>query len=335
MSLLSRPLSRRQCLQAGLGSWMARPGQAQAQAPAAPWPGRPIRLTVVYPPGGISDLVARALAERLGRILNVPVLVEHRAGGGGSTGMEALANARPDGYTLAFSAITPLTLKPLPGRAAYDPARDITPLASVMHTPVLLVATPAFAVKSIAAAVQAAQDLPGRVRWASSGFGTTGHLVLEQVQWVSGAKFNHIPYKGGGQQLNDALSGQFELLSTNLGPQQLQYIRSGRLVPLAVGAPFRVASLPGLPTFAEAGFAAANLSSLFGIFGPAGMPEAIKVRLNAEINKVMREPSMQRLLMSIDNLPAGGSAADFSRAIASATVQNRLLMDRAGLQAEH
>jgi tripartite-type tricarboxylate transporter receptor subunit TctC len=331
---MTKRLSRRQCLVAGLGTQLAlRPWAAQAQT-QTPWPNRPIRLTVVYPPGGISDLVARALAEHLSLALSVPVLVEHRAGAGGSTGMEALAKAKADGYTLAFSAITPLTLNPWLGRVAYDSASDFTPLASVMHTPVLLVATPAFAAKTLAAAVQMARAKPGDVRWASSGFGTTGHLVLEQVQLASGAHFNHIPYKGGGQQLTDALSGQFELLSTNLGPQQLQYLRNGRLTALAVGAPRRLASLPELPTFAEAGFAAANLSSLFGIFAPAKLPGQIAARLNAEINLAMQTPALQHLLLSIDNLPAGGSAAAFSHEIGLASAQNQRMIKAAGLQAE-
>lgn len=340
-------LSRRLCLLAGLGTQLPLlfPCAAQGQTlhPALqPWPNRPIRLSVVYPPGGLSDLVARALAERLGQALGVPVLVEHRAGAGGSTGMEALVKAKPDGYTLAFSAITPLTLTPWLSRVAVDPlhdpvrdpVRDFTPLASVMHTPVLLVATPAFAAKTLAAAVQAAHARPGAVRWASSGFGTTGHLVLEQVQLAAGIKFNHIPYKGGGQQLTDALSGQFELLSTNLGPQQLQYLRNGRLTALAVGAPRRLASLPELPTFAEAGFAAANLSSLFGIFGPARLPGLIATRLNAEINLAMQTPAMQQLLLSIDNLPAGGSAAAFADEISLASAQNQRMIEAAGLRTE-
>ena len=341
---MTKRVSRRQCLVAGLGAqFPLLPGAAQAQAQtqtqtqrsAQPlWPNRPIRLTVVYPPGGISDLVARALAEHLSLALSVPVLVEHRAGAGGSTGMEALAKDKPDGYTLAFSAITPLTLNPWLGRVAYDSASDFTPLASVMHTPVLLVATPAFAAKTLTAAVQMARAKPGSVRWASSGFGTTGHLVLEQVQLASGARFNHIPYKGGGQQLTDALSGQFELLSTNLGPQQLQYLRSGRLTALAVGAPRRLTSLPELPTFAEAGFAAANLSSLFGIFGPPKLPAVIAARLNAEINQALLTPAMQHLLLSIDNLPAGGTSAEFSHEISHASTQNRRMIEAAGLQAE-
>jgi tripartite-type tricarboxylate transporter receptor subunit TctC len=339
---MTKRVSRRLCLVAGLGTqfallpWAAR---AQTSLPGQQtWPNRPIRLSVVYPPGGISDLVARALAERLSLAFGVPVLVEHRAGAGGSAGMEALAKAKADGYTLAFSAITPLTLNPWLSRVAADPRRDpahnFTPLASVMHTPVLLVATPAFAAKTLVAAVQAARANPGHVRWASSGFGTTGHLVLEQVQLASGARFNHIPYKGGGQQLSDALAGQFELLSTNLGPQQLQYLRNGRLTALAVGAPRRLTSLPELPTFAEAGFAGANLSSLFGIFGPPKLPAVIAARLNAEINLALQTPAMQRLLLSIDNLPAGGTAADFSREIASASAQNRRMIDAVGLQTE-
>ncbi len=167
---------------------------------------------------------------------------------------------------------------------------------------------------------------PGALRWASSGLGTTGHLVLEQVQVDSGAVFTHIPYKGGGQQLNDALSGQFELLSTNLAPLQLKYIRSGQLKPLALGAPARLPSLPGTPTFAELGLEAANLTSLFGVFAPAGLRADIASRLNGEINLALSEPELQAVLLAADNLPAVFSSGEFQRQIELATEQNRRLL---------
>lgn len=305
-----------------------------ASVQAAAWPTRPIRLIVVYPPGGISDLVARALAAKLSTRLGQAVLIDYRPGAGGSTGMEELARAKPDGYSLAFSAITPLSLTPLLRRVSYDAQRDFSMLAAVMHTPLLLVATPAFGGHDLAAVLRAARANPGALRWASSGLGTTGHLVLEQMQLASGAVFTHIPYKGGGQQLNDALSGQFELLSTNLGPLQLQYIRSGHFKPLALGAPARLASLAGTPTFAELGFEAANLASLFGIFGPAGLSIDIAQRLNHEINHALAAPDLQAQLLAADNLPAAASMAEFRGQIESAIAQNRRLLLAGRIRAE-
>ncbi|MCV2350677.1 tripartite tricarboxylate transporter substrate binding protein [Paucibacter sp. Y2R2-4] len=295
------------------------------------WPNRPIRVLLVYPAGGISDLVARSLAATLSARLGQAVLIEHRPGAGGATGIEELARAPADGYTFAFSAITPLSLTPLLRRTHYDPLRDILPVAGVMHTPMLLVATPAFSGRDLAAVLRTARDQPGRLRWASSGMGTTGHLVLEQLQAAEGVRFSHIPYKGGGQQLGDAISGQFELLSTNLGPQQLQYLRKGQLRALAIGAPQRLSSLPEVPSFAELGYPNANLASLFGVFAPAGLSPVLLQRVNHEINLALQHSEMQARLRSIDNLPALGSPADFSRLISQATARNRRLLENGRL----
>ncbi len=247
----------------------------RAQAEPARWPGGPIRILLVYPPGGISDQVLRTLAELLVPLLGVPVAVEYRPGAGGSLGLAALAAAPPDGHTLAFSALSPLTLYPQLARVRYHPLRDITPVAGVMLTPALLVGTPAFAGHSVADLASAACAAPQRLRWATTGAGTTGHLVLAQWQRASGCRVSHIPYKGGGQQLSDALAGHFELLSTNVAAAQRQHIRSGQFKPLAVGAPQRLDSLPGVPTWAELGLPEANLASVFGLMAPAGTPPAV------------------------------------------------------------
>ena len=234
MSLLRRQL---------LGA-TALAGFARAHGQESDWPSRPLRLIVVYPPGGVSDLMARALAEPLAEALDVPVLVEHRPGAGGSIGIDALARAAPDGYTLAFSAISPLTLHPLIARLARDRLHAVDPVVSVMRTPVLVVGTPAFQGRRFEDAITQARQHPGELRWASSGIATTGHLVLAQVRALAGVEITHIPYQGGGPQLNDALGGQFEILSTNVAVQQLRYIEEGRLRALAVGAPRRLAASP-------------------------------------------------------------------------------------------
>jgi tripartite-type tricarboxylate transporter receptor subunit TctC len=311
-----------------LGRWglaaLASPGLAvsAARAGTAPWPERPIRMLVVYPPGGVSDITARALAEPLSRALGVPVLVEHRAGAGGSVGMDALSRAAPDGCTIAFSAITPITLQPLIGRVGYDPLRAFAPVASVMRTPVLVVGTPAFEGRSFEDLIALAKARPGAVRWATSGVATLGHMVLVQVRIRSGTVITHIPYAGGGPQLNDALAGHFEVLSTNLAAQQLQYVEAGRLKPLAVGAPARLAALPDVPTLAELGFAQANLASLFGVFAPARTPQPVLQRLNAEVNRALQSAALQERLREAYNLPASGSAAAFAAEIAADRKRN-------------
>lgn len=291
------------------------------------WPRRPLRLIVVYPPGGVSDGMARALAEPLAQALGMPVVVDNRAGAGGSVGLGLLSRAPADGHTLAFSAISPLTLQPLIGHVPYDPLRAFAPVVGVMRTPVLVVGTPAFTGQGFEALVAQARRSPSQLRWATSGVATIGHLVLAQVRAVSGAAIVHVPYHGGGPQLTDALGGQFEVLSTNVAAQQLQYIAEGRLQALAVGAPQRIDALPGVPTLAELGYPEANRDSLFGLFAPAGTPAPVVARINHEVERLLlQDDTLRRRLREAHNLPAGGSAEDFAREIAADRRRNRALV---------
>jgi len=320
------PVDRRLLIQRAIAmaclGWRA----GLVNATEAPWPSRPIRLIVVYPVGGVSDAIARALAQQLAALLGVAVVVENRAGAGGSSGMHALASAKPDGHTLAFSAITPLSLHPLLAKVKYDPLKDIVPLVGVMNTPALLVGTQAFDGETFADLLAPPHPRAASLRWATTGFGTTGHMVLEQVRLATGLPISHIPYKGGASQLNDALAGHFELLSTNAGATQLAYIKLGKLKPLAVGAPSRLDSLPTVPTFDELGLPRANLSSLFGLFAPAGVPEPVLDRLNAAVNQLLQQAEMRALLAANDSLPLGGSPASFASRIRVETENNRRLI---------
>jgi tripartite-type tricarboxylate transporter receptor subunit TctC len=182
---------------------------------------------------------------------------------------------RQTATTLGFAAISPLALNPHLGKSPFDPAKDIVPVASVMVSPVLLLATPATDAKDFNELLARARAKPGAVRWATSGPASLGHIMLEQLKAAARVDITHVPYKGGGQQMNDALSGQFEVLSINASGAVMQHIQAGKLRPLAVGAPARLDTLPAVPTLAELGFASANLSSLFGVFAPAGTPAPV------------------------------------------------------------
>lgn len=319
-------LSRRQIL----ATLAVAPLSVAAQP--GPWPSAPIRIVVAYPAGGVSDVVARALGEKLSARLGTPVVVENKAGAGGSIGMDTVAKAAPDGHTLGFSAISPLVLNPHLGKPPFDPVHDIAPVASVMYSPVLLLGTQALPARDFGQLLAAAKAKPGEVRWATSGLASLGHIMLEHIMQSRGVQITHVPYKGGGQQLNDALSGQFEVLSTNAGPAVMQHIKAGKLHPLAVGAPKRLQALPDVPTLAELGVPAANLTSVFGIFAPAKTPVAVLERLNAEINQALALPDIRARLEASDNVPTGGTAAEFARHIAAESESNARIIRAANIR---
>ncbi|WP_066734654.1 tripartite tricarboxylate transporter substrate binding protein [Cupriavidus sp. D384] len=310
---------------------------ASAAAPtlaADNYPSRPIRMIVAYPTGGISDAVARALGEKLSVQMGTSVVVENKAGAGGSIGIDAVAKAAPDGYTLGFASTSPLTLNPHVGRVNYDPQRDVAPVMSVMYSPVLVIATPSFTGKTFQDLIAQSKAKPGSVRWATSGLGTVGHVMLEQVRSKSRADITLIPYKGAGQQMNDALGGQFEVMSTNASPMLTQHMQAGRLRAIAVGAPKRLDSLPNVPTFDELGYPKANLTSTFGIFAPGKTPAAIIDKLNAELNKALAEPEVRDRLMRGGEVPTGGSAAQFAKAIHAESQENARIVKEAGIKAD-
>ncbi|WP_431129989.1 Bug family tripartite tricarboxylate transporter substrate binding protein [Variovorax paradoxus] len=304
---------------------------AGAQAQTVP---KTIRLIVAYPAGGVSDVVARALGDKLAIQLGTTVVVENRAGASGAIGMDAVAKAAPDGATLGFSAISPLVLSPHLGKLPFDPLKDVAPVASVMYSPVLLIATPASKAKDFRALLSDAKAQPGAVRWATSGPASLGHIVLEQVRSAAGVDITHVPYKGGGQQLNDALGGQFEILSSNASPTLTSHIQAGKLRPLAVGAPARLESLPQVPTLGELGYNAANINSLFGVFAPAATPPALVAKYNAEINKALASPELRAKLTATDNVPTGGTPAAFAREIASEFESNGRIVKAANIKAD-
>ena len=330
MSALHNPLSRRAWL-AHAAALAAVPTALPVQAQA--WPAKPIKITVAYPPGGVADAMARLLVDRLTQVLGQSVVVDNKAGASGSIGMDAVAKAAPDGYSLGFSAISPLVLNPHLGKSPFDPAKDIVPVVSVIASPVLLLGTSSLAAKDFKALLAAAKAKPGALRWATSGPASLGHIVLEQLKAGAGVDITHIPYKGGAQQINDALAGQFEVLSTNAGPAIMGHIKAGKLTPLAVGSPARLEQLPQAPTLAELGLPAANLASVFGLFAPAGTPVAVVERLNNEVNKLLRDRDVLQKIDAADNLPTGGSAADFARMIATESANNARIITAAGITA--
>ncbi|HEY0821632.1 MAG TPA: tripartite tricarboxylate transporter substrate binding protein [Rhizobacter sp.] len=284
---------------------------ALVAAPAVRGADAPLRIVVAYPTGGVSDEIARLLAERLAIERGQPVMVENRPGNGGGIAMEMLARAPADGRLLVFSALSPLTMHPL----RYDPLRDIAPVAAVMATATLVAGTSALPAESFAQMVALARAQPGTLRWATTGVGTTGHRVFEAIASALALQMVHIPYKGGGQSLVDALGGQFELMSTNVAATQLRLVAQQRLKALAVGAPRRLPALPAVPTLAELGVPQANLVSRFGLFAPGAAPRPWRDEVNAQVQRALRSPVLQARLRAGHNETAVGGVDPFEAAV--------------------
>jgi tripartite-type tricarboxylate transporter receptor subunit TctC len=317
-------LTRRTAL--ALAAASVWPSQAKARQR---WPTPRLTLVLAYPPGGITDRLAQDLAERLRRGLGLVVVADHRPGAGGTLAMEQLVRAAADGSVMVLNAATPLTLAPWMGVVRYDPLRDVAPLRALVDTPLLVVGTPSLQAQDWAGMIEQARTQPGGLRWASSGVASTGHLVMEQVRLDSKAPLIHVPYKGGGQQLQDALGGQFEVLSTNLAMAQLQWVQQGRMKALAVGAAKRQAGLPMVPTLTELGHPAANRWSTFGLFAPGAMPATLRMRLQSLFTQVL-DDDWQEFVRSQYSEPAFLEGQGFAAWIADESQRNRRLASDPG-----
>ncbi len=297
------------------------------------WPSRPLKIVVPYPAGGVNDVVARMLGERLAPLLGQPVVVDNKAGAGGTIGMDAVARS-DDGHTLAFAAISPLTLNPHIMKVQYDPMKDFIAVASVMYSPVYVLATPKFKGRTFADAIALAKAQPGKVSIASSGYGTLGHIMIEQIRRKSGADLTHVPYKGGSQLVTDAAGGQFDLFVANPFAAINGLIDEGKLRVLAVTGPRRLPNMPQVQTLAELGYPEANLTSLFGFYAPASTPPDVVRRLNADINKVLAEKDTQEKLRKLDNVVSPATPQQFAAVIEKEHAANARVVKEANIKAE-
>jgi tripartite-type tricarboxylate transporter receptor subunit TctC len=324
-------ISRRSALAQGLGS-LAGALVPLAACAQEGWPTRPVRIIVPYPAGGVNDVVARMFADHLRPLLGQPVVVDNRAGAGGTIGMDAVAKA-DDGHTLAFAAISPLTLNPHIMKVQYDPLKDFQAVAPVMYSPVYVLATPRFQ-GSFADAIAASKARPGKVSIASSGYGTLGHVMIEQIRRKSGAELTHVPYKGGSQLVTDAAGGHFDLLVANPFAAINNLIQEGKLRVLAATGPRRLPDLAQVPTLAELGYPEANLTSVFGFYAPASMPAETVRRLNADINKVLADRQVAEQLRKLDNVVSPGTPQEFAALIRKDHAANARIVKEANIKAE-
>jgi len=298
------------------------------------YPAKPIRLVVPFPAGGTTDILARAVGQKLTEAWGQPVVVDNRPGAGGNIGSELVAKAAPDGYTLLMGTVgTHAINASLYAKMPYDHIKDFAPVILVAGVPNVLVVNPAVPVNSVQELIAYAKANPGRLNFASSGSGTSIHLSGELFKVMAGVQMTHIPYKGSAPALQDLIGGQVQLMFDNL-PSALPQIKGGKLRALAVTSATRAAALPDVPTVAEAGLPGFEASSWFGVLAPAGTPVAIIARLNAEIAKWLASPEAREKLASQGANAAGGSPEDFAKHIAAETAKWQKVVKESGAKVD-
>lgn len=276
------------------------------------FPERPITMVVPFPPGGTTDILARAIAERMSRELKQPVLVENRSGAGGNTGAELVARAKPDGHTLLLSAAGPLSINHhLYTKQGYDPLRDFTPVSLVASVPIMLVTHPQRPFQTLSEFITYARANPGKLSYGSQGNGTTSHLTMELLKRRAGLQITHIPYRGSAPASTDLMAGQIDVMFDN-SPSTLPHVQSQKMRGLAVASRARVQGMETLPTMAEAvsGF---ESTAWFGIVAPARTPEAVVTVLNRSIDNALRQPEVKEKLAASGVDLVGGPAAELGK----------------------
>ncbi|MBI2296923.1 MAG: tripartite tricarboxylate transporter substrate binding protein [Betaproteobacteria bacterium] len=303
-------------------------------AGAQPFPSKPIRLVLPYPPGGGTDTIARPLAQRLSEHLGQQVVVDNRGGAGGAIGMELVARSAPDGYTIVLAITAQLAVNvSLFRKLPYDPVRDYAPITLLGSGTYVLVVHPSLPVKSVKELIALARARPGELAYSSSGNGSGGHLAAELLKNMAGIKMLHVPYKGGGPALMDLLAGQVQVLfSTQLA--SWPHVQSGRIRALAVSTAKRPASLPDLPTIAEAGVPGYDSGVWYGILAPAGTPREIIGRLNGEIVRVLNLPDYRKFLVNNAIEPVGSPPEQLGQYIQSEIVKWAKVIKDAGVRVD-
>jgi tripartite-type tricarboxylate transporter receptor subunit TctC len=323
---------RRDAILALLGMALAC-ARSFAQAPAAPWPAKPIKFILPFPPGGGTDILGRILAERLTTSLGQPVVIENRGGAGGNVGAEAAAKSPPDGYTIVLVAPSLAISPSLYAKLNYDPIRDLTPVALVGTVPNVLVTNPAVPARTLAEFIALAKAKPGGMNFGSGGNGTSNHLAGELFNIQAGVKLVHVPYKGVNLAMNDVLAGQIQLVVIGI-PAALPFIQAGRLRALAVIRRSRSPALPDVPTAAEAGLPDYEVTTWYGVLAPAGTPRPIVGRLNAELVHIMHAPDLQERLASTGTEPRTSTPEEFGDYIRQEMAKWAKVVREAGLKAE-
>jgi tripartite-type tricarboxylate transporter receptor subunit TctC len=289
-------------------------GAAQAQA----WPARPVTLVVPFPPGGTTDVLARALAERLGPALGQTVIVESKPGAGATLGADHVAKSKPDGYTLLVGAVHHTIASSVYKKLPYDFQKDLVALTTIAMVPNVLAVSATHSAKSVADLVALAKAARPELSYGSNGNGTAQHLIGTQFQNQTGTTLLHIPYKGSGPLTTDLLGGQVTMSFDTITPV-LPHIKAGKLRPLAVSTARRSSALPEVPTLAESGLAGFDIGTWFGVLAPAGTPREVTTRLSTEMIKIIQSPEFRKRMDEIGAEPIGNSSDQMAAQIKAET----------------
>ena len=305
-----------------------------AAGAAAQYPDRPIKLVVPFAPGGVTDTSGRVVAEALGKRLGQSIVVENKAGASGNLGTQLVANAPPDGYTLVLGFDGTLVINPhVFANFPIDVQKDLAPVGKIGDAVLIIVAHPSFPGKTLQELIAHSKKDPKGLSYGTSGVGGTPHIAGELLRQRTGANLIHVPYKGGGQAMSDALGGNIPLVYTAVAGA-MTHVKAGRLVPIAVSSSRRVPSLPDTPTFMESGLTDFEASSWVAVLAPAKTPRAVIEKLNRELNAVLSDPAIVQRLADLGIVATPGPPEQLGRQIEGDLAKYGKVVKDAGIKAE-